>query len=84
MSAPTCECVGYYDTITDEPQAMALRARLENLMEWMRLELVKKCIDAEATYEHASKLLEVVAAMRFMDPSALAMPQKTDSKGDIQ
>lgn len=53
-------------------QAMALRARLENLVEWLQLELSKKRLDAEATYEHATKIVDVVAEMRFIDLAMLA------------
>lgn len=60
------------DTNAGTAHALALHARLENLVEWLRLELSKKRLDAEATYEHATKIVDLVAEMRLMDPAMLA------------
>lgn len=49
----------------------ALRSRFENLLEWLHLECNRGHIDAESTYDHADKLLAVVAEMRFVDARAL-------------
>jgi hypothetical protein len=62
------------DTHASPAQAMALRARLVHLVEWIHLELSKKGLDAEATYEQATQLLDVVAEMRLVDPAMLAVP----------
>jgi hypothetical protein len=43
------------------------RARLENLVEWLRLELSKKDLDAETTYEHATQIVDVVAELRVLN-----------------
>jgi len=48
-----------------------LRRRFENLLEWLHLECNRGQIDAESTYDHADKLLAVVAEMRFVDARAL-------------
>jgi hypothetical protein len=60
------------DTNAGTAHALALRARLENLVEWIHLELSKNCMDAEATYERATKIVDVVAEMRFVDPAIAA------------
>lgn len=80
MIAQTCQ----YATDTGAAHAMALRARLENLVDWLRLELQKSQLDAETTYDHAAKLLGVVGEMRFLDPCALQRPETIITTGEIQ
>lgn len=73
-----------HDTGSLNPQGVALRDRLETLVDWLRLELEKRQIDAETTYDHAAKLLGVVGEMRFLDPCALQRPETIMTTGEIQ
>lgn len=71
-------------TGAQNPQGVALRNRLENLVEWLRLELARNQLDAETTYDHAAKLLDVVGEMRFLDPASLQRPGEHINAGASQ
>ena len=72
------------NTPAQSPQGVALRHRLECLVDWLRLELEKNQLDAESAYDHADKLLGIVSEMRWLDPAALQRPGEHINAGALQ
>ena len=62
----------------------ALRLRFANHVEWLQLALQLRTLDAESAYDQVSRLLGVVAEMRWGDPAALKNPGKCDTQGAFQ